>query len=171
MDREKLGEVISAGLASAEVVEAEHLLPVFSNEELLAEVEKRQLAAGSLALEGASTATSPETSTPETPTITAESLLATFDGAYQSYGLLVDTANSARATAKGRKKPTQLETVDAKTIRDDVEALLSDPATLQELQAEIDHFTKNPEGGSPEAGFNLIIAPSQHPSLSTKQKP
>ena len=116
--------------------------------------------AGGLAVEAsATTAATPEASTPETPTVTAESLLATFDGAYQSYGLLVDTANSARATAKGRKKPAQLETVDAKTIRDDVEALLSDPATLQELQAEIDHFTKNPESGSPEAGFNLIIVP------------
>jgi hypothetical protein len=154
MDREKLGEVISAGLANAEVVEAEHLLPVFSDEELLAEVAKRQLTTGSLALEGAIAP-----STPEAPTVTAESLLATFDGAYQSYGLLVSAANSTRAEAKGRKKPAPLETVAANTILADVEALLSDPYTLQELQAEIDHFTKNPETGSPEAGFNLIIVP------------
>ena len=111
--------------------------------------------AGGLAVE----ASAAPTPTPEAPTITAESLLATFDGAYQSYGLLVSAANSTRAEAKGRKKSAPLETVAANTILADVEALLSDPDTLQELQAEIDHFTKNPETGSPEAGFNLIIVP------------
>jgi hypothetical protein len=164
MDREKLGEVISAGLASAEVVEAEHLLPVFSDQELLAEVEKRQLATGSLALESTlqtgleSSVDSPEAPTPEHAPL-AESLRASFDTAYQSYGLLVNVANGVRAEAKGRKKPAQLEAVDAKTIRADVEALLANPDFMSELQTEIDHFTKHPEVGSPEAGFNLIIVP------------
>lgn len=46
MDRGKLGEVIGAGLAGIEVIEAENLLPVFDNDELLAEVARRQLVVG-----------------------------------------------------------------------------------------------------------------------------
>lgn len=44
MDRGKLSEVIGTELAGSELVQAENLLPVFSDEELLTEVERRQLA-------------------------------------------------------------------------------------------------------------------------------
>jgi hypothetical protein len=153
MDREKLGEVISAGITGAEAVEAEHLLPIFSDTELLAEFERRNIAipTGSLALEGATT--------PERTPLTPEALLSTFDTAYQTYGFLLDTANGARADTRGRKKPAQLETIDPETIRAEAEALLANPAVLEELQTEIDRFTSNPEVDSPEAGFDLVIVP------------
>ena len=41
MDRQKLGEVIGAGFAGTEELHAENWLPVFDNEELLAEVQER----------------------------------------------------------------------------------------------------------------------------------
>ena len=123
------------------------------------ELELPAFFAGGLAVEATATPTdSPEAPTPEHAPL-AESLRASFDTAYQSYGLLVNVANGVRAEAKGRKKPAQLEAVDAKTIRADVEALLANPDFMSELQTEIDHFTKHPEVGSPEAGFNLIIVP------------
>jgi hypothetical protein len=111
-------------------------------------------AAGSLALDGAQAETAPEA-----PTVSAESLLEGFDTAYQTYGFLVDASNSARAEAKGRKKPAPLEVVDADTVRADVEALLANVDVLAELQTEIDYFTANPEADSPAPGFDLVIVP------------
>ncbi len=52
MDRQKLGEVIGAGFAGNEELHAENWLPVFDNEELLVEVQKR-IAQGHLAAEEA----------------------------------------------------------------------------------------------------------------------
>jgi hypothetical protein len=101
------------------------------------------------------------TATSEHAPITAESLLDTFDSAYQSYGLLVDSSNDQRATVKGSKdkRPEQLTVVDQETVRAEIEALLANPGLLEELEAEADYFTKNPEVGSPEAGFDLVIVP------------
>ena len=116
--------------------------------------------AGGLAVEAsAAPTTSPETPDPEALAITAESLLATFDTAYQGYGLLVRAANGARVEAKGRKKPEQLAAVDAKTIRADVETILASPDVVAELQAELDRARAYPETDSPEPGFRLMIVP------------
>lgn len=102
---------------------------------------------------------SSETAAPERAPLSAESLLATFDTAYQTYSSLVDTSNAQRAEVKGRKKPEQLEATDANTVKADVEAILATPGVLEELQAEVDFFTRNPEVDSPEAGFDLVIVP------------
>lgn len=129
------------------------------------------IAAGSTALEGAAQPdaeavagnndpkASSETSAPERTPLTPETLLATFDTAYQTYSLQIDSANDAREKAKGRIKPAQLEAIGQDTIRKNAEALLAKPAILAELQAEIDYFTENPEAGSPAAGFDLVIVP------------
>ena len=108
----------------------------------------------------ASSATS-ETPTPEAPTITSEGLLATLDTALTTYGSQLDTVNTARDEAKGRKrdKPAPLEAVDHNVIRAEVEALAADPAILADLQAEADYFTANPETNSPAVGFDIIVVP------------
>src|SRR3989344_723136 len=108
----------------------------------------------------ASSATS-ETPTPEAPTITAEGLFATFDTALTTYGSQLDTVNTARDEAKGRKrdKPAPLEAVDHNVIRAEVEALAADPAILADLQAEADYFTANPETNSPAVCFDIIVVP------------
>ena len=166
-------------------MDAKRFLEALSVEELQevhavlpAEFERRSLAlpAGSIALEGATrtefeTATdiAPETTpTPERTPLAPETLLATFDRAYKTYNFQLDSANEQRAKVKGRNKPAQLETVDQAVIRAEVEALVSNPAILAELQAEVDHFTKNPEAGSPEAGFDLMIVPEE---LTTADDP
>lgn len=97
--------------------------------------------------------------TPEAALLTPETLLATFDTAYQTYSWQVDTANAARSAVKGRKKPAQLEVVPADTIRTDLESILSNETVLADLQAEIDHFTANPEADSPVPGFDVVIVP------------
>lgn len=158
MDREKLGEVISAGVASGEAVEAEHLLSVFSYAELLAEVERRQLDTGAVA--GSLAVAESEKANPiETAPLTPESLLATLDTALTTYSSLLNIANGERAKVKGRKKPEQLKVADEAVIRAEAEAIVANPTFLAELQAEADYFTKNPEAGSPEAGFDLMIVP------------
>lgn len=116
------------------------------------DLELPAFVAGTLAVAEAET---PVERTPLTP----ETLLATFDSAYLSYSFLLDATNTARAEAKGRKKPAQLETVEPKFIRQEVEDLLTNPAILAELQGDIDHFTMNPEAGSPEVGFDIVIVP------------
>jgi len=60
MDVDKLGQVIGAGLRAAEPLQAENLLPVFSDEELLGEVARRQLVvAGEAGLVAVATAVEP----------------------------------------------------------------------------------------------------------------
>lgn len=104
-----------------------------------------------------------EVPTPEAPVISAEGLMATFDTAYDTFVSQVTSANAERAKVKGREKdkPPQLETVPDDAIRADVEAILANESVLAELQAEADYFTKNPEVGSPEVGFDIVIVPEE----------
>jgi hypothetical protein len=88
-----------------------------------------------------------------------ESLLDSFDTAYGSYSNLVRDANMRRDQARGRKKPEQLQAVDADTIRADVEAVLANPGVVAELQAEVDRARAYPEVDGQEAGFDLVIVP------------
>ncbi len=134
-------------------------------EELSSVAEARGLwvpaTAGSLALEGArsdTTTTTPEI-TPEAPVISREGLLSTLDTALTTFSSQVDVVNGERSKVKGRKKPEQLKAVDQDVIRAEVEALVSDPATIAELQAQADYFTANPETDSPAAGFDIEIVP------------
>lgn len=110
---------------------------------------------GSLAVD----ATNETTHSPEATPLTPESLMASFDIAYLGYSTQVETVNAARAEVKGRKKPAQLEVVSEDTIRADVEAILADETFMAELQADVDHFTKNPEVDSPVAGFDIRVIP------------
>jgi hypothetical protein len=117
--------------------------------------------AGSLAVEGAqsdTTTATPEV-TPEAPVISREGLLATLDTALTTFSSQVDVVNGERAKVKGRKKPEQLKAVDQNVIRAEVEALVSNPAILADLQAEADYFTANPEADSPAVGFDIVIVP------------
>lgn len=86
-------------------------------------------------------------------------MLSSFDAAYDAYASVLDTVNTARAEVKGRKgkKPEQLPTIDRDTIRSDVEAILANEAVVAELAADIDHFTRNPEAGSPEPGYDVLV--------------
>ncbi len=113
--------------------------------------------AGSLALEGAQSET--DTTTPETPIISSEGLLATLDTALKTYNTLLDITNGERAKVQGEKKPEQLKAIDRAIIRAEVEALVSDPSIITELQIEADYFTANPETDSPEVGFDIVIIP------------
>lgn len=130
--------------------------------EILAAAEARGLEltalAGTTALtESAEVVTTPEVATD--PTDLRESLLSSFDAAYDAYASVLDTVNTARAEVKGRKgkKPEQLPTIDRDTIRSDVEAILANEAVVAELAADIDHFTRNPEAGSPEPGYDVLV--------------
>jgi hypothetical protein len=117
--------------------------------------------AGSLALEGAQseTATTTPETTPEAPIISSEILLATLDTALKTYSSLLDVTNNERAKVQDDKKPEQLEAIDQAIIRAEVEALVSEPAILAELQNEADYFTANPETHSPAVGFDIIVIP------------
>lgn len=150
-------------------MDAEKLLGVLSDSELNAlfsaapaELERRGMEvpviAGTVAVSEAVESITLSTS-PEQAPLSPESLLEGFDQAYQTYGFVLDATNSARAEAKGRKKPAQLETVSADDIRTDVEALLANEDVIAELQAEVDHFVANPEADSPAPGFDLVIVP------------
>jgi len=154
------------------VMDAKELFTGMSDETLLETTQaaleiakKRNLEipgfAGSLALEGAQseTATTTPETTPEAPIISSESLLATLDTALTTYSSLLDIINGERAKVKGRKKPEQLEAIDQAIIRAEVEALVSDPAIIAELQTEADYFTANPETDSPEVGFDIVVIP------------
>ena len=155
MDIERFGEIVGTSVANSTPVTPEQVASTLTNDELLQAVHGRGLVVGAVAVDSAS-----ETiESPEAPTLTPESLLETLDTAMVTYTSFVDTVNAARAEAKGRKKPAQLEVVDADIIRKDVEALLANELLMAELQAEIDYFTANPEEGSPEAGFSLGIIP------------
>lgn len=166
MDIEKLGKLVGASVASGMPLTTEAVESVLTNEELLAAAQRRGLlaeASGSLAVtEVAAVETTPVAEaepTPERVVLTAESLLATFDTAYQTYSWQVAIANAARGEVKGRKKPEQLTAVDADTIRTDLEAILANETVVAELQAEIDHFMANPETDSPTPGFDVVIVP------------
>ncbi len=100
------------------------------------------------------------TATPEVvtdPSDLRESLLSGFEAAYNTYAGVVGTVNTARARAKGRKKPEQLAVFDQDTVRTTLEAILENEAVVAELAADIDHFTRNPESGSPEAGYDVLV--------------
>jgi len=71
----------------------------------------------------------------------------------------IDQAIIIRAELKGLKKQEQLEAIDQAIIRAEVEALVSDPAIIAELQTEADYFTANPETGSPKVGFDIVVIP------------
>ena len=167
MDTEKLGEIVGTSVATGTPVTPERLGSVFTVTELLSELEKRGFTAqpaGAIAVSEAVEPLAPAAATTETSDLPeqlplSESLLEGFDTAYQTYGFLLDTANSARTEAKGRKKPAAIEAVDVADIRTEVEALLADEAIMAELQAEIDYFTANPEANSPAPGFDLVIIP------------
>lgn len=155
MNNEKLGEIVGASVATGAPVTPEQVVGVLTNEELLQEVQNRGLVIGAVA----TTDTAELVPSPEATPLSPESLLEGFDQAYQTYSFLLDATNSARAEAKGRKKPAQLEAVTTDTVRTDVEALLANEAVMAELQAEVDYFTANPEVDSPTPGFDLVIVP------------
>ena len=155
MDIERFGEIVGASVATGAQVTPEQVTSTLTNDELLQAMHARGLDVGSVAVNSGS-----ETiKSSEAPTLTPESLLRSLDTALVTYSSFVDTLNTARAEVKGSKKPTQLEVVDADIIHRDVEALLANENLMAELQAEIDYFTANPEEGSPEAGFELVIVP------------
>ena len=155
MDIERFGEIVGASVVHGTPVTPEQVAGTLTNAELLQALYERILVAGSVAVDsGTETIKSPET-----PTLTPESLLRSLDTALVTYSSFVDTINTARAEVKRLKKPAQLEVVDADIIHRDVEALLANKHLIAELQAEIDYFTANPEEGSPEAGFELVIVP------------
>ena len=91
------------------------------------------------------------------PSDLRESLLSGFEAAYNTYAGVVETVNTARAQAKGRKKPEQLAVIDQDTVRTTLEAMLENEAVVAELAADIDHFAKSPESDSPEAGYDVLI--------------
>ncbi|MDQ3158995.1 MAG: hypothetical protein M3P98_02565 [bacterium] len=161
MDKEKFGEIVGTSVANGTQAKPEALLEVFTVDELQQELYKRGMAVGSVAVDSAyeTLITLESDPTPEALTLTPESLLEGFDQAYSSYLFELDATNAARSEAKGRKKPAQLETVDADVIRTDVEAILANEGVMAELQAEVDYFTHNPEDESPEAAFDLMIVP------------
>jgi len=130
----------------------------------IAEERKLEISgfAGSLALEGAQseTATTTPETTPEAPIISPESLLATLNTALTTYSSFLDIINGERAKVKGRRnRQEQLEAIDQAIIRAEVEALVSDPAIIAELQTEADYFTANPEKRSPKVGFDIVVIP------------
>lgn len=149
-------------------MDAEKLLGALSDSELTAvlsaapaELERRGMEVPALAgtLAVTETVETPTPASPEATPLSPESLLEGFDQAYQTYSFLLDATNGARAEAKGRKKPAQLEAVDVDTVRADVEALLANQDLIAELQAEVGYFTTNPEVDSPAPGFDLVIVP------------
>ena len=155
MDIKRFGEIVDASVATGAQVTPEQVASTLTNDELLQAMHERGLVVGSVAVDS----TSETIKSPEAPTLTPESLLRSLDTALVTYGSFVNTVNTARAEVKRHKKPAQLEVVDADIIHRDVEALLANKHLMAELQAEIDYFTANPEEGSPEAGFELVIVP------------
>ena len=155
MDIKRFGGMIGESVATGAQVTPEQVASTVTNDELLEAVHARGLVVGSVAVDS----TSETIKSPEAPNLIPESLLRSLDTALVTYSSFADTVNTARAEAKGRKKPAQLEVVDADIIRKDVEALLANKGLMAELQAEIDYFTANPEEDSPEAGFELVIVP------------
>lgn len=127
MDRGKLGEVIGAGLAGTEVVEAENLLPVFSNDELLAEVAKRRLViANEVGPIAADNLVTPPVSVPEAvadleaPTpVTKESLAEQLPFAYKGYATFVEFIND------GRKKD-KIELATEETLKAEYDAWIDE---------------------------------------------
>ncbi len=91
------------------------------------------------------------------PSELRESLLTGFEAAYSTYVSVVETVNTARAEVKGREKPEQLAVIDQDAIRSELEIILASEAVVAELAADIDHFTRNPESGSPEAGYDVLV--------------
>jgi len=71
----------------------------------------------------------------------------------------IDQAIIIRAELKGLKKQEQLEAIDQAIIRTEVEALVSDPAIIAELQTEANYFIANPEKRSPKVGFDIVVIP------------
>lgn len=93
---------------------------------------------------------------PVTPELALhESLLESFDTAYQTYYSFVETTNIHRGKVGGSILPA----IDPGTIHTDTQALLSTPGLLQELQVQAYYFDANPEPGSPTVGFDLVIVP------------
>ena len=155
MDIKRFGEIVDASVATGAQVTPEQVASTLTNDELLEAVHARGLVVGSVAVDS----TSETIKSPEAPNLIPESLLRSLDTALVTYGSFVNTVNTARAEVKRHKKPAQLEVVDADIIHRDVEALLANKGLMAELQAEIDYFTSNPEEGSLEAGFELVVVP------------
>ena len=161
MDLERFGEIVSASVVNNVPVTAEQVEATLSDEEILQAVERRGLFVGPLATtEALNSEVVPVPEAVTDPSDLRESLLAGFDAAYATYSSVLDSVNTARANVKvkrGGKKPEQLAVIDQDTVRNELETILASEAVVAELAADIDHFTRNPESGSPEAGYDVLV--------------
>ena len=158
MDLERFGEIVSASVVNNVPVTAEQVEATLTNEEILQAVERRGLFVGPLATtEALDSEIVPVPEAITAPSELRESLLSGFEAAYNTYASVVETVNTARAEVKGRKKPEQLAVIDQDTVRSELETILASEAVVTELAADIDHFTRNPESGSPEAGYDVLV--------------
>lgn len=95
----------------------------------------------------------------EAPVISRESLLDTFDIAFQTFSSQVYVVNNERSKVKGRNKPELLKTVKQDVVRAEVEALIANLNIMAKLQANANYFTAQPEENSPAADFDINIVP------------
>jgi hypothetical protein len=94
---------------------------------------------------------------------TREAILGTFDTSYATYSTVVRQMNEQRVSKFGLSADT-LPIVGEDIIKKRIEALLSNPVLLSEIQADINYFIENPEQNSPEAGYDIVIVPEGYTS-------